>query len=157
MSTSYRSPRINRSYLSRIVQEGSGGSQLAPDIFTERQTMTQGLGETRPPAHPKQAPLRTRGELSIIESRHPEIAKAISLLWGFPEMNEYFSRLWLADGTHGPIDPDAMSELMLLARLHQAVLPHFPGRSLAAIYGSDRLYEPAEASRDPWAEVPPRR
>jgi hypothetical protein len=85
------------------------------------------------------------------------MARAITLLWGFPEMNEYFDRLWLADGSHGPIDPDAMSELMLLARLHQMIVPQRPGRSLADIYGSNRLFNASATTRDPWSDVPPRR
>jgi hypothetical protein len=96
-------------------------------------------------------------QTSIVEARHPEIARAISLLWGYPELNEYFDRLWLADGAHGPIDPDAMSELMLLSRVHQNIVPQRPGRSLAAFYGANHVHETPGRPRDPWGDVPPRR
>jgi hypothetical protein len=60
---------------------------------------------------------------SVLETLHPGIAHAITLLWGHPEMDEYFSKLWLADDRQMPIHPEAMSELMLLARVHEACLP----------------------------------
>jgi len=72
-------------------------------------------------------------------------------------MNEYFDRLWMADDAQGPIDPDAMSDLMLLSRVHQIIVPQRPNRSLASIYGSNRLHEPPIASGNPWSDVPPRR
>jgi len=59
---------------------------------------------------------------SVLETLHPGIAHAITLLWGYPEMDEYFSKLWLADDRQMPIHPEAMSELMLLARVHEACL-----------------------------------
>jgi hypothetical protein len=82
------------------------------------------------------------------------MAQAISLMWGYPEMNAYFDRLWLADGSQTPIDPEAMSELMLLAQIHQAIVPQRPGRSLATMYGTDY----ARGGRsDVWDDVPRRR
>jgi hypothetical protein len=93
-------------------------------------------------------------ERSVIESRHPGMAQAISLMWGYPELNAYFDRLWIADGSQTPIDPEAMSELMLLAQIHQILVPQRPGRSLATIYGSDYA---RGGRRDVWEDVPPRR
>jgi len=95
--------------------------------------------------------------LSVLEVRRPDMARAITLLWGHPEMDEYFQRLWLSDGNQLPIDPDAMSELMLLAQVHRVLFPRRPERSLANIYGGDRLHESPANSGDPWAEIPPRR
>jgi len=95
--------------------------------------------------------------LSVLEARRPDMARAITLLWGHPEMDEYFQRLWLSDGNQLPIDPDAMSELMLLAQVHRILFPRRPERSLANIYGGDLLHESPANSGDPWAEVPPRR
>ena len=161
MSAPYRTSARSRSYLSRIT-ESWADTVLAPDIITERDPGRPTLGGIGTlPAAP--APARARSpvaagtDTSIVEARHPEIARAISLLWGFPEMNQYFDRLWLADGNQGPIDPDAMSELMLLARIHQTIVPQSPGRSLASLYGGDRLHEPASRQRNPWNDVPPRR
>jgi len=165
MSTPYRTSARSRSYLSRIT-EGWADTVLAPDIITERdpgRPTMGGLGSLPASAEPAPAPARNRPQVapaadtSIVEARHPEIARAISLLWGFPEMNQYFDRLWLADGNQGPIDPDAMSELMLLARIHQSIVPQGPGRTLASLYGGDRLHDSTSRQRNPWNDVPPRR
>lgn len=76
-------------------------------------------------------------ERSPLEAKYPVIALAITLLWGRPEMTDYFDKLWLADESSQPIDPDAMSDLMLLARLHQQLQPPQRGGRLAAAFGSD--------------------
>jgi hypothetical protein len=167
MSTPYRTAGRSRTYLSRI-SDGWGDTLLAPDITTAREQPLPTIGDIpelpRIP-DPRAAEARgterrtalPRAETSVVEARHPEIARAISLLWGFPEMNEYFDRLWLAEGDQGPIDPDAMSELMLLSRVHQSIVPQRPGRSLAALYGGNRVNESNGRPRDPWGDVPPRR
>ena len=100
------------------------------------------------------APAPKGGDRSILESRYSAMAQAISLMWGYPELNAYFERLWLADGTQTPIDPEAMSELMLLAQIHQALVPQRPGRSLASIYGTDNT---RGGRKDLWEDVPSRR
>jgi hypothetical protein len=99
------------------------------------------------------APASAASGRSVLESRYPGMAQAITLMWGYPELNAYFDRLWLADGSQTPIDPDAMSELMLLAHIHQSLVPQRPGRSLASIYGTDY----SASRRDIWEEVPRRR
>lgn len=98
------------------------------------------------------APIRTDPR-SVLEARYPGMAHAISLMWGYPEMNAYFDKLWLADGTQAPIAPDAMSELMLLAQIHQQLVPQRPGRSMATVFGSD--YQARR--KDVWEDVPRRR
>lgn len=92
---------------------------------------------------------------SKLERCYPAMARAIELLWGYPEMNEYFAKLWIADGDAEPIDPEVMADLMLLARVHQDVVPTRPRATMASIYG--RAYGDAPARRDVWAEVPRRR
>jgi hypothetical protein len=153
MSAQSRSARLNRSYLSRVAGPAFAEKPDAADIPMNRTPARPTPAAA--PARPERP--RIEGNASVLEARHPDMVKAISLLWGFPEMNEYFDRLWLADGNHGPLDPDAMSELMLLSRVHQVVVPKRPARSLASIYGSDRMYEPQGPVRDPWSDVPPRR
>ncbi len=85
--------------------------------------------------------------MSVLETRHPEIAKAVVVLWGSREMNEYLTQLCLGDGI-GPIDPDAMSDLMLLSRIHHSVVPNHPGpHSMAARYdGSVAMHAPKNAT-----------
>jgi hypothetical protein len=167
MSTPFRTAGRSRTYLSRVTETWAD-TVLAPDITTAREQAFPPIGDL--PEAPRVPPTRQldtramqrqagapRTETSVVEARHPEIARAISLLWGFPEMNEYFDRLWLADGGQGPIDPDAMSELMLLSRVHQSIVPQRPGRSLAALYGGNRVNDTGSRPHDPWRDVPPRR
>jgi hypothetical protein len=91
---------------------------------------------------------------SVLEALHPDIVQALILLWGHPEMNLYFEKLWLADGTQAPIAPEAMSELMLLAGVHRWLSPERPVRNMASIY--DASNAPSQR-RDVWDEVPRRR
>ena len=90
----------------------------------------------------------------MLETRYPGMAHAITLLWGHPEMNDYFRKLWLADDNQTPIEPEAMSELMLLAQVHLHIVPEKPQRTLASIYGT--AYD-TPAKRDVWEDVAWRR
>jgi len=155
MRNSFRNTRTGtRPPLAAAEAQLGGLPPLVPDIITARQRQKTS-GNEASPLDPRQDLL---DELSIVEARHPDVARAITLLWGYPEMNEYFERIWVADGFHAPIDPDAMNELMLLARLHQAITPQRPGRSLATILNNNRWQQPASSpTADPWREVPPRR
>jgi hypothetical protein len=89
---------------------------------------------------------------SKLERVYPAMANAIRLLWGFPEMNEYFDKLWLADGRAEPIDPEVMADLMLLARVHQDIVPVRPKVSTSSIYGS--AYGERSAKQDIWGTAP---
>ncbi len=91
---------------------------------------------------------------SVLEARHPEIIQAITLLWGYPEMNQYFEKLWLDDGTGSPIDPEAMSELMLLAGVHRWLAPQLPARNMASVYDATNA---AQRPKDLWDDVLRRR
>ena len=155
MSTQFPNSRFNRSYLSKVVEANAAVKKPAGVVGNE------GFGKPANDAL-RQDLLRRQQAVaagkSVLEAFHPEIVRAISLLWGFPEMNEYFDRLWLADEAHGPIAPEAMSELMLLWRVHQTLVPQRPSRSMASLYGGNRGFETASGSaRDPWRDIPPRR
>ena len=86
-------------------------------------------------------------DMSVLETKHPAIAKAVVVLWGSREMNEYLTQLCLGDGIE-PIDPDAMSDLMLLSRIHHSVVPNHPNpHSMAARYdGSVAMHAPKGAT-----------
>ncbi len=88
-----------------------------------------------------------RLDVSVLEAKHPAIAKAVVVLWGSREMNEYLTQLCLGDGIE-PIDPDAMSDLMLLSRIHHSVVPnHLNPHSMAALYdGSAALHAPKKTA-----------
>ncbi len=94
---------------------------------------------------------------SVLEAFHPDIVQAITLLWGHPEMNQYFEKLWLDDGTRSPIAPEAMSELMLLASVHRWLAPQLPTRTMASIYDASHPEHALRRRKDIWDDVPRRR
>jgi hypothetical protein len=154
MSIQFKNSRFNRSYLSKVAGNAVSARALAAGNGSDgaRPELSGGAA----------APGRPRGRTldkgaSVLEACHPEIVRSIELLWGFPEMNDYFDRLWMADDAQGPIEPDAMSELMLLSRLHQIIIPQRPNRTMASIYGSNRMHETPGTSGNPWSDIPPRR
>jgi hypothetical protein len=152
MSIQFRNSRLNRSYLSRVAASvGPAKPQVAAD---DVRAPVKSNGHVAAPA--RDAATGQVKDASVLEICHPEIARAVSLLWGFPEMNHYFDRLWMADETQGPIDPGAMSDLMLLSRVHQNLIPGRPTRSMANMDPANRLAE-GEAAKDLWGDVPPRR
>lgn len=102
----------------------------------------------KPPLH---APPSTADQ-SVLEAKYPGIAHAVTLMWGHPEMNAYFERIWMADSPQAPVHPDAMAELMLLARVHQDLKPQRPATLNQTIYGTQ--YTNARSS-DVWADTPP--
>ena len=110
-------------------------------------------GESTPAVHHRRHDQVSRNR-SVLEACHPDIVQAISLLWGYPEMNAYFEKLWMADGNHAPIAPEAMSELMLLAGVHRWLTPHRPTRNLASIYDASAA---PPRQHDVWGDVPRRR
>ncbi len=118
------------------------------DPFARLQTLSPPVREPAPAARSRGAP--DAHDRSVLEMRYPGIAHAITLMWGYPEMNEYFRKLWLADGNQTPIEPEAMSELMLLAQIHLHIVPERPQRTLASIYGT--AYD-VPAKRDVWEDV----
>jgi hypothetical protein len=122
------------------------------DPFARLPTPSPPARETAPAAPVRRAP--DARDRSVLETRYPGMAHAITLLWGHPEMNEYFRKLGLADGSQTPLEPDAMSELMLLAQVHLHIVPEKPQRTLASIYGT--AYS-APAKRDVWEDVTWRR
>jgi hypothetical protein len=91
--------------------------------------------------------------LSRLERCYPQIAKALTLLWGYPEMNDYFAKLWLSDSD--PIDPEAMADLMLLARVHRELAPSRASAQPASIYGT--AYGDVVVRRDVWGDATLRR
>ncbi|MCU0951890.1 MAG: hypothetical protein MUC68_12750 [Burkholderiaceae bacterium] len=91
--------------------------------------------------------------LSKLERRYPHIAKALTLLWGYPEMNDYFAKLWLSDSD--PIDPEAMADLMLLARVHRELSPSRATTQPQSIYGT--AYGDTPSRRDVWGDATLRR
>jgi hypothetical protein len=122
------------------------------DPFARLHTLSPPVRERAPAARPRST--SDARDRSVLETRYPGIAHAITLMWGYPEMNAYFRKLWLADGNQTPIEPEAMSELMLLAQVHLHIVQEKPQRTLASIYGT--AYD-MPAKRDVWEDVSWRR
>lgn len=93
-------------------------------------------------------------DLSVLEAKYPGMAQAVALLWGHPEMNAYFERIWMADSVQTPLHPEAMAELMLLARLHQDLKPQRPATLNRSNYGSQYKIAPPS---DIWEGTRPTR
>lgn len=75
------------------------------------------------------------GQESSLEQRHPAVMRTITLLWGHPELNQYFIKVSCGVDPDLTLEPDAMAEAMLLASLHQRICPHTPAKSVEEIYG----------------------
>lgn len=62
--------------------------------------------------------------VSALEAQFPHILSAIQALWGFKELNTYFTKLTLDErGGRAGFPPDVWDEIHTLLRLHQEILP----------------------------------
>lgn len=62
-----------------------------------------------------------------LEEKFARIATQITLMWGYPEMDTYFNKLWIDDrGDRAGFPKAVMEDLMFLASLHQAAYPSQP-------------------------------
>ena len=85
--------------------------------------------------------------LSTLERCHPAVIQTLRLLWGYPELNQYFEKVYSGRDSSLNLAPDAMAELMVLAGVHQRICPHRPAVSAQEVYGSSRLSEPWKPAR----------
>jgi len=85
--------------------------------------------------------------LSVLERRHPAVIQTLRLLWGYPELNQYFEKVYSGRDASLNLAPDAMAELMLLASVHQRICPHRPAATVQELYGSSRLADPWKPAR----------
>jgi len=80
----------------------------------------------------------------------PAVVRALTLLWGHPEMNQYFEKVWSGRDPSLNLDPESMAEVMLLAAIHQRVCPYRPAKSVEDLYGTGRwadTWKPARVRR----------
>jgi hypothetical protein len=85
--------------------------------------------------------------LSVLERRHPAVIQTLRLLWGYPELNQYFEKVYSGRDASLNLAPDAMAELMVLASVHQRICPHRPAATVHELYGSSRLSDPWKPAR----------
>jgi hypothetical protein len=63
-------------------------------------------------------------QFCYLEEKFPRIAQQLTLLWGHPEMEKFFEKLWIDDrGDRQGFPAECMTELMFVASLHQAAFP----------------------------------
>lgn len=62
--------------------------------------------------------------VSALEAQYPHILSAIQALWGFKELNTYFTKLTIDErGGRAGFAPEVWDEIHTLLRLHQEILP----------------------------------
>jgi hypothetical protein len=115
-------PNLNFSLLRRPVREtpsAAANSTLQP----VSQPMPPPVQQSSQAA--LQAPVQT-GKTEL-EANFARIAAQITLLWGYPEMDTFFSKLWIDDrGNRAGFPRPVMEDLMFLASLHQCAHPQNP-------------------------------
>jgi hypothetical protein len=94
---------------------------------------------------------------SKIEREAPDIARSLTLLWGYPEMNDFFSKFWLNDDRAPALDPEVAADLMLLTRIHWQLVPARSSEKSDSIFGTANGNRPAASLRNTWEHVPPPR
>jgi len=104
------------------------------------------------PAVPATARLRAGapdGNLSLLERHHPAVVRSLTLLWGYPEMNQFFEKVWSGQDASLNLEPAAMSELMMLAAIHQRICPYRPARKVEELYGAGHWADTWKPARSP--------
>ncbi len=62
--------------------------------------------------------------VSALEAQFPHILSAIQALWGFKELNAYFTKLTIDErGGRAGFPTEVWDEIHMLLRLHQEILP----------------------------------
>ena len=120
-----------------------------PSRFTAFAVPTELDFEGAPTCAPR-APVSPRArdaDESVLERFYPAVARAITLLWGYPELNQYFAKIWSGQDPTLMLAPDAMAEAMLLASVHQRICPFGPAKSVADFYGPGRWADTWKAPR----------
>ena len=84
---------------------------------------------------------------SALERGYPAVMRAITLLWGYPELNQYFQKIAAGIDLHLNLEPDAMAEAMLLAAIHRRICAATPAKSVEELYGPGRWADPWKTSR----------
>lgn len=134
-----------------LRREDTQRQSVAPWLSAHTGSRPSTLPANAVKANVRTAPQQSDGQ-SVLERKYPGMAQAITLLWGHPEMNAYFERIWMADSSQTPLHPDAMAELMLLARLHQTLKPQRPMTLNQNMYGSQYDLQP---KKDVWSDTRP--
>lgn len=93
------------------------------------------------------APRAVAGPASILEQRYPAAIRTLTLLWGYPELNEWFDKITTGVDPRLNFEPAALAELMLLSSIHQRICPQRPARSVDQVYGGSQWSGPWQPAR----------
>lgn len=78
--------------------------------------------QERPTAKKEEAPKEQC--MCALETQFPHILSAIQALWGFRELNTYFTKLTLDErGNRAGFPPEVWDDLHVLLRIHQELMP----------------------------------
>lgn len=101
--------------------------------------------EGQPSVHA--VPRGTASPLSVLEQRYPTAIRTLTLLWGYPELNQWFDKITAGDDPRLDFEPAALAELMLLSSIHQRICPHRPAKTIDQVYGSSQWSGPWRPAR----------
>lgn len=85
--------------------------------------------------------------LSVLEQRYPAAVRTLTLLWGYPELNQWFDKISMGVDPQLNFDPAALAELMLLSSVHQHICPHRPAKTIDQVYGTSQWGGPWRPAR----------
>jgi len=112
--------------------------RTTPSRFSACAGMVVDRASEAAPAPARQPVASPATEMSVIEQHYPAVTQALTLLWGRPEMNQYFQKAAGGSTPAPDLTPAAMAELMLLANIHRRICPHQPAKSVEELYGKER-------------------
>ena len=84
---------------------------------------------------------------SVLEQRYPAAVRTLTLLWGYPELNQWFDKIATGVDPKLNFEPAALAELMLLSSIHQRVCPHRPAKTIDQAYGASQWSGPWRPAR----------
>lgn len=93
------------------------------------------------------APRAVATALSVLEQRYPAAVRTLTLLWGHPELNQWFDKITTGVDPRLNFEPAALAELMLLSSIHQRVCPHRPAKAIDQVYGASHGSGPWRPAR----------
>ena len=107
-------------------------STFVPSIDPDVEGRPTALSGARPPADGR----------SVLEQQYPAAVRTLTLLWGYPELNQWFDKVTAGVDSRLNFDPAAMAEVMLLSSIHQRICAHRPATTVEHAYGSGQAGGP---------------
>jgi hypothetical protein len=96
---------------------------------------------------PRQAPRAVVSASSVLEQRYPSAVRTLTLLWGYPELNQWFDKISAGVDPGLSFEPAALAELMLLSSIHERICPQRPAVTVDEVYGSGQWGSPWRPAR----------